>query len=130
MTDEVVRALLAVGALIVAGVVALVITRLTKPPHPTLVVQPDGDRPGVVLFTSLECVSCKDTITLLRGKGVVFREITHELEPQRFEAWQVLAVPLAVVLDEQGSIVDAITGVPPLRRLTRALHDAGLEVSL
>jgi hypothetical protein len=129
MTDEVARLLLVAVVLAVAGLVAFVITRLKKPPHPNLVVQADGDRPGVVLFTSLECSTCKDTITRLRGKGVVFREITHELEPQRFEAWQVLAVPLTVVLDDEGAVVDAIAGIPSPRRLTGALRVAGLEAS-
>ena len=129
MTDEVARLLLVVAVLAVAGLVAFVITRIKKPPHPNLVVQADGDRPGVVVFTSLECATCKDTITILRSRAVGFREITHELEPQRFEAWRVLAVPLTVVLDDDSAVVDAIAGIPSLRRLTGALRAAGLEVS-
>lgn len=130
MTDEAVRLLLVIGVLAVAVLVAFGVNRLRKPPHPTLVVQGEGDRPGVVLFTSLECTMCKDTIVILRSKGVPFREITHELEPQRFEAWRVLAVPLTVVLDDESLVVDAIPGVPSPRRLTGALRTAGLEVSL
>lgn len=130
MTDEAVRLVLVIGVLAGAGFVAFVITKLKRPPHPTLVVQGDGDRPGVVLFTSLDCATCKETITLLRAKGVAFREITHELEPQRFEAWQVLAVPLTVVLDNEGAVIDVFTGIPNLRRLVGALRTAQLEVSL
>jgi len=129
MTDEVARLLLVIGVLAIAGLVAFVIKRLRRPPHPTLVVQADGDRPGVVLFTSLDCTTCKGTITILRSKDVAFREITHELEPQRFEAWRVLAVPLTVVLDDESTVVDAIAGVPSRRRLTAALRAAGLDAS-
>jgi len=129
MTDEVIRLLIVVGVLVVAGLVAVLINAVRKPPHPTLVAQPDGDRPGVVLFTSLDCSTCKKTIALLRNQGIAFREITHELEPQRFEAWQVLAVPLTVILDASGEIVDAIAGTPTSRRLARSARAGGIEVS-
>jgi len=129
MTQEAARLLIVVGVLAFAGLVAYVIGRFTKPPHPSLTVQPDGDRPGVVLFTSLECTTCKETITLLRSTGVPFREITNELEPQRFEAWRVLAVPLTVVLDGQGSVIEAIAGVPSARKLTGAMRSAGIKAS-
>jgi hypothetical protein len=130
MTDEAVRLLLVAGTLTVAILVAFVVNRLRKPPHPALSVQDEGERPGVVLFTALECSMCKDTIAVLRSRGIQFREITHELEPQRFERWGVLAVPLTVVLDEDGIVVDAVAGVPSQRRLTSALRAASLEVSL
>jgi hypothetical protein len=130
MTDEAARLLLVAGVLAVAGLVAALINRLQRPPHPTLAVQPEGERPGVVLFTSLDCTTCKETIALLHSKAVPFREITHELEPQRFEAWRVLAVPLTVVLDDESGVVDAIAGVPSSRRLSGALRTAGLEVPL
>jgi thiol-disulfide isomerase/thioredoxin len=130
MTEEAARLLLVIGVLALAGLVAWLIGMVRKPPHPELIVQEEGDRPGVVLFTSLECTTCRTTIAMLRTRGVPFREITHELEPQRFESWRVLAIPLTVVLDDEGVVVDAITGVPPSRRLTSALRRAGLEVSL
>jgi hypothetical protein len=130
MTDEAVRLLLVAGTLAAAVLVALVVNRLRKPPHPPLAVQDEGDRPGVVLFTALECSRCKETIAILRSMGVQFREITHELEPQRFEQWRVLAVPLTVILDEDGVVVDAIPGVPSQRRLAGALRSASLEVPL
>ena len=129
MTDEAIRLLLVIAVLVLAGLIAVIINRLQRPPHPTLAVQGDGDRPGVVLFTSLDCTTCKGTIALLRSRSIPFREITHELEPQRFESWRVLAVPLTVVLDDEGAVVDAIAGVPTSRRLTGALRMAGLGAS-
>jgi hypothetical protein len=129
MTDEAARLLLVIGVLALAGLVAALISRIQRPPHPTLVVHAEGARPGVVLFTSLDCTTCKKTVALLRSNDVAFREITHELEPQRFESWGVLAVPLTVVLDDDGGVVDAITGVPSSRRLAGALRTAGLGIS-
>jgi len=129
MTELTARLLLVVAALVAAGVVAFAVSRFQKPPHPTLSVQIDGDRPGVVLFTSLECTTCKETISLLRSHGVPFREITHELEPQRFESWRVLAVPLTVVLDSEGTVVAALAGTPSSRGLAGALRAADIKVS-
>jgi hypothetical protein len=128
MTETTARLLLVVAVLLVASVVAYAVRRIQKPPHPTLSVQSDGDRPGVVLFTSIECAACKDTISLLRSKGIPFREIIHELEPQRFESWRALAVPLTVVLDSEGRVVAALTGAPSSRRLAGALRAADIEV--
>jgi len=128
MTDEVIRLLIVAGVLVAAGLVAVVINALRKPPHPSLTVQSDGDRPGVVLFTSLDCSTCKKTIALLRSQGIAFREITYELEPQRFESWQVLAVPLTVILDAGGEVLDVITGTPTSRRLARSVRAGGIEV--
>ncbi len=129
MSGDVTRLLLVLVAFGVASIVAHVARRVQKPPHPPLTVQPDGDRPGVVLFTSLECPSCRDAFAMLRSKGLSFREITHEIEPQRFEAWNARAVPLIVVLDAGGRVTDTIAGVPSKRRLARALHTAGIDVS-
>jgi hypothetical protein len=129
MTEITARLLLVVAVIGAAGVVAFAVNRFQRPPHPTLSVQIDGDRPGVVLFTSLECTTCKETISLLRSAGVPFREITHELEPQRFESWRVLAVPLTVVLDGEGTVVAALSGAPSSRSLVGALRAANIKVS-
>ena len=128
MTDDVARLLVVVVVLVVAWLTALVLNRFHRPAHPSLTVNNEGDRPGIVLFTSLDCSTCKRTIHRLRGDGISFREITHELEPQRFESWGVLAVPLTVVIDRGSEVVDMIPGVPPSRRLRRALDAAGITV--
>ena len=86
-----------------------------------------GDRPGVVLFTSTDCSNCKEAIAVLERARIPFREVTHDLEPQRFQTWGVLAVPLTVVLDGDGNIIDSMTGIPPRRALIRASDMAGIE---
>jgi glutaredoxin len=113
----------------VALIIALVARKLKRPTHPMLSVGDVGDRPGVVLFTSTDCSNCREAIALLKTSGIPFREVTHDLEPQRFETWDVLAVPLTVVIDADSRIVEMMSGVPRRRRLARAVRAAGIERS-
>lgn len=126
MSDQIVRVVVVLVVALVALLVALVARRLTRPVHPQITVGEVGDRPGVVLFTSTDCSNCKDAIALLKEESVSFREITHELEPQRFESWTVLAVPLTVVLDVDGGVVEVMSGVPRRRALRKAIRAAGI----
>lgn len=127
MNDVLVR-LLIVGALVlVAAGVAAIASRYRRPPHPDITVGEVGDRPGVVLFTSTTCPTCKQVIATLEDMAVPFREVTHDLEPQRFESWGVVAVPVTVVIDESSQVVQAFSGVPRRRPLRRALDRAGLS---
>lgn len=127
MSDQLIRLLVVFGVVAVAVLVAVVARKLAKPVHPAITVGDVGDRPGVVLFTSTDCSNCKEAIAVLERVEIPFREVTHDLEPQRFETWGVLAVPLTVVLDGDGNIVDSMTGIPPRRALIRASDMAGIE---
>ena len=126
MNEVAVRLLVVVVVLFIALLIAVVLNRFRRPDHPPITVNAEGDRPGIVLFTSLDCATCKRTITKLRGVDLSYREITHELEPQRFESWGVVAVPLTVVVDRASEVIDLIPGVPSTRRLSRALDAAGI----
>jgi hypothetical protein len=64
---------------------------------------------------------------VLEGASIPFREVTYDLEPQRFDTWDVVAVPLTVVLDVHGGVVDSMTGVPHRRALVKAVDAAGIE---
>ncbi len=128
MNEIVPRIAAVVAVLIAARVVAMGFSRFLRPSHPEITVGEVGDRPGVVMFTSTDCSSCKDAIKRLRDEGIPFRQVTYELEPQRFDTWHVGAVPVTVVVDEESSVVDVITGVPPVKRLRRAVAEAGIEV--
>lgn len=110
----------------IALIVALVSRKLQRPAHPSLTVGDVGDRPGVVLFTSTDCSNCKEAIAILHEENVPFREVTHDLEPQQFETWDVLAVPLTVVLDAESRIIATMSGVPRRRMLARAVRNAGI----
>lgn len=129
MSDPTTRALvvlIVLGLALVAGVIA---RRVQRPPHPRVTIGDLGERPGVVLFTSTDCGTCKEAIALLEAEAVAFREVTYDLEPHRFEAWTVFAVPLTVVIAADGGVIETISGVPPLRRLRRAISAAGIERS-
>ncbi len=126
MSDTVVRLLVVVALVIGAIVVARVVAHFRSPPHPRVTVGEVGERPGVVLFTSTTCPTCKEAIAALESYDVSFREVTNDLEPQRFEAWGVTAVPLAVFVDVDGHAVSTISGIPRKRAVARALREAGI----
>lgn len=123
-----IRLLVAVGVIVLSLLIAFVASKVRRPIHPDIVVGEVGDRPGVVLFTSTDCSTCKKTIARLKAASVPFREVTHELEPTRFESWEVVAVPLAVFLDESSEPVALLTGVPTARAIRKAAVHAGLKV--
>jgi hypothetical protein len=127
VSDQLIRVTIVLGVVAVAVLAAFLARKLAQPMHPRITVGDVGDRPGVVLFTSTDCGNCKEAISVLQSASIPFREVTHDLEPQRFDTWNVLAVPLTVVLDAEGNIVDSLTGVPRRRALIRAAQAAGIE---
>jgi glutaredoxin len=127
VTPQVVRILLVVAAVSIALLVAMILRKAQRPVHPAVLVGDVGDRPGVVLFTSTDCGNCKKAIALLESEGIPFREVTHDLEPQRFETWDVVAVPLTVVIDAQGNVVETMSGVPRRKTLVSAVRLAGIR---
>lgn len=126
MSDPVVRLGIVLVIVVLAATAAWIARRLRRPPHPAVRVGEAGERPGVVLFTSTTCPTCKEAIALLERLGVGFREITNDLEPQRFASWGVTAVPLTVVVDADGDVVDTFSGIPRTRALRASLRRAGL----
>lgn len=127
MNDIVLRLLVVAAVVAVAAAIAWVIRRVRTPPHPRVIVDEVGERPGVVLFTSTTCPTCKDAIAELESHGIAFREVTNDLEPGRFETWGVAAVPLTVVVDADGGVVRTFSGVPRRRPLMSALREAGVR---
>ncbi len=128
MSDVVFRIAAVVVVLGAAWLVAMAFRRFTRPSHPDVIVGEVGDRPGVVIFTSTDCSTCKDAIRRLEDLGVPFREVTYELEPQRFDTWQVGAVPLTIVLDTDANVVSVLSGVPSANQIRRSAARAGIEV--
>ena len=128
MNDVVARVAAVVAVLIAARFVAMGFSRFIRPSHPDISVGEVGERPGVVMFTSTDCSTCREAIQRLRDVGVPFRQITYELEPERFDTWRVGAVPLTVVIDAESNVVSVTTGVPPAKQLRRDIARAGIEV--
>lgn len=127
MSDQAVRIVVVIVVVAAAVGVAFVARKVQRPMHPQVMVGDVGDRPGVVLFTSTNCGNCKKAIAVLKDESIPFREITHDLEPQRFESWAVHAVPLTVVIDLDGGVVDMVSGVPSHRFLAKAIRSAGIQ---
>jgi len=127
VSEPAVRILIAVGIIASALLFAAVLNRYRKPVHPPVRVGDVGDRPGVVLFTSTDCSTCKRTIERLKQIGVEFREVTYELESGRFDAWGVVAVPVTVFVDMDDHATAVLTGVPSRRSLRRAASSAGVR---
>jgi glutaredoxin len=126
VSEPAIRLLVAFGVIASALVLAAVLNRYRRPVHPAVSVGEVGDRPGVVLFTSTDCSNCKRTIERLKELGVPYREVTYELESQRFDSWGVVAVPLTVFVDGDGHVEDVLTGVPSRRKLVGAAKAAGV----
>jgi glutaredoxin len=129
MSDPVARLLVAGGVIAVSLLIAVAASKFTRPLHPSVVVGEVGDRPGVVLFTSTDCTTCKKAIERLKAASVPFREVTHELEPARFESWEVVAVPLTVFVDASDRVVATLTGVPSNRAIRKAARSAGVPTA-
>jgi len=118
---------IAVAVILMSLGVAFVATKIRKPIHPEVVVGDVGERPGVVMFTSTDCATCKKAIARLKASSLPFREVTHELEPVRFEVWEVIAVPLTVFIDDDSKVVAALPGVPSRRAIASAARRAGVS---
>ncbi len=129
MTDPLARLVVASAVIALAGLVALLFNRFRSQGHPSVTVGEVGDRPGVVLFTSGDCSTCKRAIDRVEAEDIAFREVTYELESHRFETWGVLAVPLTVILDRRGAVVAVLPGVPKIKRLRRAVEAAGIKAA-
>ena len=112
---------------LVVVVVARLIARWQKPPHPPIDLDGLGERPGVVVFTSTDCTTCSEAMRVVGQAGPAVREVTWELEPHLFDRYHVEAVPLIAVLDGVGRSVFFGTGVPEGSRFHAAVRKAGIR---
>lgn len=121
MDDVAIR--LVVVLAVVAG--ALGLSRLSRPwqdaAHPVLRIPPGELPAGVVLFTSTDCDQCADARAALQRAGISYREVTWEIESDRFQRYGVQGVPLLAQLDASGRQLHLAAGVPT-RRTLRAVR--------
>lgn len=113
-------------AILLVIVAARLIGRWQRPSHPALDLGDFGPRPGIVLFTSTDCVNCKSARAVVESLRAPVREVTWELEPAVLERLGVEAVPLTVVVDAEGRIELLTAGVPRRRSLQQAAQRAGV----
>ena len=121
MDDALVRFLVLGGVAVVAAVAAVATRRWQRPVHPPVDVRGLDLPPGLVVFTSTECANCAAARRNAAATGAPVREVTWELEAGLIERAGVTSVPLTLVIDDDGAVVTQIVGVPPMRRLRRAL---------
>ncbi len=124
--NPVVRVAIVLALVVVVVVVVRLIARWQKPPHPPIDLDGLGDRPGVVVFTSTDCTTCAEAMSVVGEAGPAVREVTWELEPLLFDEYRIEAVPLIAVLDDHGRTVLFQTGVPHRGRFRKALRSAGI----
>lgn len=123
------RILVVLVAILLVVLAVRLIGRWQRPPHPSIDLGDFGPRPGVVLFTSTECVNCRRAREIVGSLGIEAREVTWELEPAVFERLGVEAVPLTAVIDEAGNVELLAASVPRLGAVRRAAERVGLLTS-
>lgn len=120
------RLLIVLAAVLAIVVVARAIGRSRSPAHPAVDLGHLGAAAGIVIFTSTDCSNCREALGVVERRGVPIRQVSYELEPMEFDRAGVEAVPLTVVVGDSGTVSAVIAGVPPGRRLDRAIARAGL----
>lgn len=114
-------------ALATAALIVVVLARLVggRKQSPQSIDLRDARLPGgMVLFTSTECANCATVRSMLAATGLRPREVTWELEPATMERAGVDALPLTVVVDNDGAIIEQWSGVPSRRWVSRAVAAA------
>ena len=84
----------------------------------------DGIEGRVLFFTDVACRRCDLVRDRLETLEAVFSEIAFNHEPDLHRAIGVTGVPLLVVRDGFGTVVDRVAGVASVRRIRRALSHA------
>ena len=124
---------------VVAAVVALVIQRRTRVDAPTqpesfevpaMLDRADFDRPTapwlVAVFSSSTCLSCQDAwekAQLLESDDVAVQEIEVSEHKDLHARYSIDAVPMTVVVDDEGVTRASFIGVPSAADLWAALAE-------
>ncbi|MEY2471681.1 MAG: hypothetical protein QOK28_1010 [Actinomycetota bacterium] len=109
----------------VAGLVALLLQRRkpaapTQPtayPVPTQLDRADFTRPDapwlVVLFSSETCAGCasmREKTSVLEASDVAYQEVSYQSDKELHARYNIEAVPLVVVADDEGVVVNSFVG--------------------
>jgi hypothetical protein len=124
-----IRIVVVVGALLLVLLLARLAGKWQRPSHPAVEVSALGSEAGIVLFTSTDCSNCAAARRVAEASGLPIREVTWELEPGRFSAAGVEAVPLTVLVDDRRAATAVFAGVPSGRAIQRAARRAGITAS-
>jgi hypothetical protein len=137
------RLLIAVGLLVVSGVVAWVVAWAQRRRATVAAAQDgpwsvgaavaseggEGEGVRVLYFRSDQCVSCATQSRLWEQLDETTRQrietVDVDAEPERAAAYGVLTLPTSLIIDGMGDVVRINYGVVPPRKLTRQLEEAG-----
>ncbi len=117
------RAILVLGAVAIAGVVAAFLGRRTAPPAanthhiPRQLHRSDFAGPDVpwlvVVFTSATCSTCAGVLEraqLLASSEVAVQEVEVNADAELHERYRIDGVPTLVVADGSGAVVESFLG--------------------
>ena len=125
--DDLLLRILAVAAVIAVAVSVGYLFRRTAVFHPAVDVSGLGLPPGLIVFSSTNCIRCKEVLASVMSLDVPLREVTYELEPHLHERAGVVGVPLTLAIDQAGNLVDQVAGAASSRVLRRAAVRAGFR---
>lgn len=133
------QVVIGVAIAVVAGVAAVVIQRRTRVDAPTqpesfevpaMLDRRDFDRPDapwlVAVFSSATCLSCQDAwdkAKLLESDEVAVQDVEVAERKDLHERYRIDAVPMIVVVDDEGVTRASFIGVPTAADLWASLAE-------
>ncbi len=121
MSEPWVRAVVTIAGVGVVLLVAYLGRRRERRDAAGTPLRLDGIQGRVLFFTDAACARCDLVRDRLDSLGAAFAEIAYNHEPDLHLAIGVTGVPLLVVRDGAGAVVDRVAGVASERRIRRAL---------
>ena len=128
-----------VALLVVAGIVALVINRRSKPAEPARpshydvpseLDRGDFERPDapwlVAVFSSTTCLACADVwekARQLESDDVAVQDVDASERKDLHDRYKIDAVPMTVLADDDGAVRASFVGVPTAADLWSALEE-------
>lgn len=127
MDDLTIRVAVVVGLVVVVIGLTLAANKFGEQRHAAIALGDVSVPPGLVLFSSTECSTCKAVAADLRKIAVPLREITYELESATLSELGVDAVPLTLVVAEDQRILWQRAGRLSARSLREIARIAGVH---
>lgn len=67
----------------------------------------------VIKFEMPNCIPCANVSRYLESKGVEYERVVASDDPDKASEYMVMAVPVVVLLDDNGAVLNRITGYKP-----------------
>jgi len=119
------RFFVALGAVAVAGLVALWAHRRERRRAVRAPLDLTGVDGRVVFFSDAACTRCDIVRSHFEALSAEFVEIAYDRDPEAHRRIGVTGVPLVVIRDDEGAEVRRLAGVMPKARLAAVLPRDG-----